>query len=207
MPTPRRPDYSGQKLAHHDFRNKNVAACSFNHADLRGVNFANANLRYASFVGADCSMCNFAGADLRAVRFKGANLKDAFLRGAWLTGTDFSNADGLLTTVDLLNEHFEWSVGKHSLEVWRTEVSQFSDYWGQLRPGKELRQRVNSDRCSLDGCGVSFATKQMMALKFKPPYWRCEIAFNWLPDVVIPFNTDGRGRCSRLRLMERVERL
>jgi hypothetical protein len=205
MPSPRRTDYSGQCLTHHDFRDQNLAACSFNNADLTGANFANADLRFASMVGADCTMANFAGADMRCVRFRQANLTRAFMRGAWLDGTDFTGSQGLKTNAEMMHDNHRWCSKHNGFIVWRSEVCQFQGHWGYLRPGRELRERVNPDRCSFDGCGVSFGSASLIALHFKPPYWKCVITPAWLPDVVIPYNTDGRGRCSWLRLLERVD--
>jgi len=39
----------------------------------------------------------------------------------------------------------------------------------------------------------------------KGPYWKCRINWKDLVDTVIPFNTDGKGRCARLELIKIVE--
>jgi hypothetical protein len=35
--------------------------------------------------------------------------------------------------------------------------------------------------------------------------WKCLIEWAWLPGVIVPFGTDGKIRCERVRLIEKVE--
>jgi len=55
---------------------------------------------------------------------------------------------------------------------------------------------------------VNFATlewiKQREYASCDVTVWRCRIEWMDLAGVVVPYNTDGKARCSRLRLLEAV---
>ncbi len=72
----------------------------------------------------------------------------------------------------------------------------------KIESGAVLTENCNplpTDEC---GCGINFATKAWVQREHPyKPIWRCLIRWAWLPGVVIPFNTDGKARCSKLQLI------
>lgn len=200
----RRPKYDGD-FSFQSFRGKETAAADFNKANLAMCDFAGCDLRFASFAKADCSYANFGNADLRCATFKDASLEGAFLGGAWLDMTNFSNVHGLLTNREWMDKHLEKEA--HGYIVYRGfSKALFASHWDTPRSGAVLEQFPNPDRTALDGCGVSFGTQSLVMRMFQdaPPVWRCLIRMDDLPDVIIPFNTDGRGRCRRLVLLHTI---
>jgi hypothetical protein len=69
-----------------------------------------------------------------------------------------------------------------------------------------LTEIVNPDRCTDCGCGVNFGTRDWVAKNYPDAdLWRCRIDWIDLAGVVVPFNTDGKARCGRLTLLEKIE--
>jgi hypothetical protein len=77
-------------------------------------------------------------------------------------------------------------------------------HW-KFEKGLFLTETVNPDRGTMCGSGVNFASLEWAKKNYKGPFWKCRIRFEDLADVVVPFNTDGKARCSRLELVEEVQ--
>ena len=172
---------------------------------IRGEGGQRANLSGADLSGADLSGANLSGADL-----SGANLREADLRGAnlsWadLSGANLSRAKGLLVAADWLREHLEMDdlgvlVYKR---VGRTQYSQ-PESW-VIEPGSVIEEVVNPCRVNDCACGVNFGTRAWCDENYTTAdLWLCRIRWIDLADVVVPYNTDGKARCGRLELVERV---
>ena len=135
-----------------------------------------------------------------------ANLSYADLRNANLSGANFSDAKGLLNDIDYLAENFdktnEGYVGYKVFGMYYT----IPEHWN-LQPNEIIEEVVNSNRTNTCGCGVNIATKEW--IKREKPLvtraWKVLIKWEWLPSVVVPYNTDGKIRCGRVMLLEEVE--
>lgn len=128
----------------------------------------------------------------------------ADLREANLSGANLSGAEGILLASDWLDENFECD--DKGFIVYRAQKGSLDHpkHW-KFGTGLFLTEIPNPNRGTECGCGVSFATLAWVKKRHKAPYWRCRINWKDLPDVVVPFNTDGKARCSRLELLEIVE--
>ena len=159
-----------------------------------------ADLRAAYLRGADLSGASLYGADLRYADFSGANLY-----GANLSGANLSGACGLLLASDWLNKNFKWD--KSGLVVYKrigTTPFAMPPYW-KARKGESLEEVCNPNRTDACGCGVNFATLDWCMNHYtRGDLWKCRIRLRDLADVVVPYNTDGKARCSRLELIKKV---
>ena len=55
-------------------------------------------------------------------------------------------------------------------------------------------------------CGVNVATLDWVKRHGGDrPIWRGLIRWEWLPGVVVPYNTDGKFRCGKVELLGIVE--
>ena len=133
-----------------------------------------------------------------------ANLSRADLSYANLSRADLSGAKGMLLAAEYMARVF--SCDERGYIVYRAQNgnNKHPNYW-VFEPGKFLTEIPNPDRCTGCGCGVSFATLAWVKNNHKAPYWRCRINWKDLLDTVIPYSTDGKGRCARLELLEIVE--
>ena len=168
------------------------------------ANLREANLRAADLSEADLREANLRWADLRAANLRAADLSRANLSGADLSGANLSGAKGILSAAEWLANNFECDDKGYLVYRAQNSCYKHPDHW-VFELGKFLTEVPNPDRCTLCGCGVSFSTEKWCRKEYKSPYWRCRINWRDLPDVVVPFGTDGKARCARLELIEKIE--
>ncbi|MGV8120741.1 MAG: pentapeptide repeat-containing protein [Candidatus Xenobiia bacterium LiM19] len=220
-------DFRCAMLSGADLRNAALSCSSFESAVLvrsnlkttvlQEVNFSKANLQDARLFGASLKKSNLRDACLRGADLNEADLQEADLQGAVLEGTglcgcnlfraNISQTQGVLDPARWLEEVFERD--EHGIIVYRavgdTEYDP-PESW-KMGPGIFLEEVVNFDRGTMGGCGVSFATLEWCRKNYPHiPHWKCRLRWTDLPSVVIPYNTDGRGRCARLELLEEMHR-
>lgn len=184
--------------------------------DLRKVEMCKANLRGADLMGADLGFADLSGADLRDANLRnadlsGADLREADLRGtdlrsANINGTDLSGAYGVLSPIEFLKENFEtWEEG---YVAYKTFGERYAVPRGwDIKPGSVIAEVVNPDRGRLCGCGINVATLEWVRANncSGVDIWRMLIRWEWLPGVVVPYDTNGEFRCERAELVEIVE--
>ena len=177
-------------------------------ANLRGA--SGADLRWANLRGADLQEADLRGADLRGANLRGANLQGADLRGANLQEANLSQTKGLIAPSEWLAENFE-SVDD-GLIVYKAvgntpNKSDVPAAW-KFEAGEYLNDVCHYDRTLDCACGVNFGTIKWIKENIEKPYviWKCLIEWRYMTDVVVPYNTDGKARCGKLKLLEIVER-
>ena len=145
-------------------------------------------------------------ADLREADLRWADLREADLREADLNDTDLSGAVGLIDPIDYLNENFEKTsegyIAYKMFGMYNTPPKTWNIVANSI-----ITETVNSNRTNTCGCGINVATKEW--IKNEDPkikkVWKVLIKWEWLPDVVVPYNTDGKIRCGRVMLLEEVK--
>ena len=149
--------------------------------------------------GADLSGANLSGANLRR-----ANLSGADLSGANLSGADLSGSQGLLDAINYMEANFERT--DEGYIVYKSFNSNYTapDRW-KIEPGEVIEEVANPDRTCECGCGINVAPLEWVKNdNYKQPY-KLLIRWEWLPGVVVPYNTDGKIRCSKAQILEAVE--
>ena len=166
-------------------------------ADLREADLSEANLRWANLREADLS-----GADLREANLCGADLSGANLREAELRWADLSGCKGLLSPIDYLKENFEKTKkGYICYKIFHTNYP-VPDYW-KIKENSIITEVVNPSRTTDCACGVNVGTlKWVKDHNDGDKIWKCLIEWEWLVNMVVPYNTDGKIRCEKVRLLE-----
>ncbi len=168
-------------------------------ANLRGANLSGADLSGANLSGADLS-----GADLSGANLSGANLRYADLSGANLSGADLSGAEGLLSTIDFMEAHFERT--NEGYIAYKTFNGSYSspERWN-IEPGSILTENVNFDKCCACACGVNVAPLDWVKCNYgHQTIWKVLIRWEWLCGVCVPYRSDGKIRCEKVELIETV---
>ena len=154
--------------------------------------------------GADLRRADLSDADLRRADLSDANLSGANLRRADLSGADLSGSQGLLDAINFMEAHFERT--DEGYIVYKTFGENYSapESW-KIEPGEIIKETVNCDRTTECGCGINVAPLEWVR-KFgcNQPY-KLLIRWEWLPGVVVPYNTDGKIRCSKAQILEAVK--
>jgi hypothetical protein len=78
----------------------------------------------------------------------------------------------------------------------------------KIEEGSYIKEVVNSNRTDECGCGVNFGTLEWIADNIEDPesIWECRLYFEDLADLIVPYNTDGKARCSRLQLIKIIDK-
>lgn len=148
---------------------------------------------------ADLSDTDLSGADLRNANMSGANMSGADLRNA-----DLSGADGILSAIDFLKKHFEFT--KDGIIAYKTFGGNYNppEDW-VLQSGSVITENVNPCRNCDCGCGINVAPLKWVKDNYDGDIWEILIRWEWLAGVVVPYNSDGKIRCERVELIEIVE--
>ena len=202
----READLSGANLSEANLRGANLSWANLREADLRGANLSWANLREADLRGSNLSWADLSWADLSEVNLSGADLSEADLSEANLRWANLSGAVGLLDSAAWLRANFETDA--EGVIVYKriggTEYPTPASWL--IEPGAYLTEVVNPSRTVECASGVNFGTRAWCAEHYiDAALWRCRIEWLDLAGVVVPYHTDGKARCARLRLLEIVE--
>ena len=166
-------------------------------ADLSGADLRYADLSGANLSGANLSDADLSGADLSDADLRYANLSDANLRYANLSG-----ANGILSSVEYLEEHFEKTTEGYI--AYKTFNSEYTppEKW-VLQPDSIITENVNFDRCRECGCGINVAPYEWVDEHYghTGSIWKVLIKWEWLAGVCVPYMTDGKIRCEKVQLI------
>jgi len=183
-----------QVLSEYDLRRADLSDADLRRADLSDADLSDADLRRA----------NLSDADLRRADLSGADLSDADLSGADLSGADLSQTQGLIDAINYMEAHFERT--EEGYIAYKTFNSQYTapDKW-KIEPGEVLEEVCNPERTCDCGCGINVAPLGWVKARHSGQIYKMLIRFEWLAGVVVPYQTDGKIRCSRAQILEVVE--
>ena len=133
------------------------------------------------------------------------NLSDADLSGADLSDANLSGANGLLNAINYMEAHFERT--KEGYIVYKTFGSQWSPNpkW-EIKRGHVIEETVNHTRTQECGCGINVAPLEWVKKNYPGDIYKLLIKFEWLSEVCVPYNTDGKIRCGRAKIIGKVAR-
>ena len=150
------------------------------------------------------SDADLRGADLRGANLRGADLTDANLRGADLSDADLRGSQGLLDAINYMEAHFERTNDGYIAYKSFNSTYCAPDRWN-IAPGEIIDETVNADRTCECGCGINVAPLDWVRRDNRGTPYKLLIRWEWLPGVVVPYNTDGKIRCSRAQIIEVVQ--
>ncbi len=190
-------------LTYADLRGADLSGADLTYANLYGANLRGADLSGADLSGANLRGADLSGADLRGANLSGADLTYANLYGANLRGANLSGAKAITNQIsaDYIMAHFDKN--QDGIIVYKTFGNNFSPNpnW-KIEPGSIIEENVDFDRANDCGCGVNVATLDWVKRNCQGQIWKCLIRWEWLPDVVVPYHTNGKIRAARVQLLE-----
>ena len=192
-----------------NLENVNLRCINLKGANLKGANLKNANLISKNLNCADLSGTNLSGANLNFVNLsdtdlRGADLILANLSGADLKGANLSGCKGLINPIDFMNNNFEKT--KNGYIAYKCFNAEFKspDYW-IIKENSIISEVCNSNRTDNCGCGINVATLKWVQDNYNnEPIWKVLIEWEWLLGVAIPYNTNGKIRCAKVKLLNIV---
>lgn len=172
-------------------------------ADLEGACLYDANLRWADLVSANLKNADLTAADLEGSPLQGADLEGSLLSKACLADANLTGTKGLPTQKELLEKYF--AVTEDYVTVYKIiGCTQYSPppYW-KIEEGSFLREVVYTDLRKDCGPGVNFATRKWIQKSdYSGSIWECRIYREDWKDIIMPYNSNGKGRCARLQLVK-----
>ena len=193
-------DLSGVNLSGANLRHANLGDADLSDADLSDADLSGVNLSGANLIDANLSGANLSGANL-----SGANLIDANLSGANLSGANLSGAKELLSAVNFMETNFERTAEGYL--AYKTFGDQYRAPLGwKIEKGAVISENVNACRVDSCGSGINVAPLDWVKSHYCGEIWKVLIRWQWQSGVCVPYNTDGKIRCERVELIEKVER-
>ena len=176
--------------------------CAYLHeADLSNANLCNANLHDADLSDADLSNANLCNANLRYADLHDADLHDADLSDADLRNTVLSGAKGLLSSADYMKANFEKTTDGYIVYKCFNGSYKAPPKW-KIESGEVIEEEADSNRANSCGCGINVAPLGWVKGHYgRRKIYKLLIKWEWLPGVVVPYNTDGKIRCERAMII------
>lgn len=209
------------ELAHSDIKNCSFWECIIVDADIEICKFDNVIFSNTSFnrtrfdhcVFTNCvfdhcgwdrhmTNCNFNNCTFKS------EAKDFFSTRVIDETCVLSQCRGITSPSDYLNEYFERNESDTGYIVYKTFGSMYPPCkeW-DISPGSIIYENCDMNRCNPCSYGINVAPIEWIK-KYnlgKKDIWRCEILDKWLADVCVPYDTDGKIRCNKLRLIDIVK--
>ena len=110
-----------------------------------------------------------------------------------------------MCSINYMEAHFERTADGYI--VYKCFGGQYAppEKW-EIKPGSVIEETVNPLRTVTCGSGINAAPLDWVRCwYFGKKIWKLLIRWEWLPGVVVPYNTDGKIRCERAELVEVVE--
>ena len=149
--------------------------------------------------GADLSRANLSRANL-----SWADLSWADLSGANLSGADLSWAKNLITAREFMANFKKDKDGYLVYKCIGNTNYNTPEHW-KITAGSYLEEVVNQLPTLECACGVNFGTLEWCRENYpEADLWLCRIHWADLPDVTVPYGTDGKARCGRLQLIKKI---
>ena len=168
-------------------------------ANLSGADLCGVNLSDADLSGADLSDANLFGVNLSDANMEGVNLS-----GANMEGVNLSGAKNLLSPINYLKENFEHTDEGYIVYKCFNNMYSAPDKW-DISIGSVIEEEVNPNRTTTCGCGINVAPLDWVRNEYPHrQVYKLLIRWEWLSGVVVPYNTDGKIRCARAEIIERV---
>lgn len=198
-----------------------IRNCSFEGAIIKNCSFVKSSIWSTSFKRSKISKTNFTDADIDTNSFDCAEIKECdFTNSIWnrcsFTESSFSGSKGLISSIDYLEKTFKKTEQGY---ITYKKFGQFYDtpnYW-DIREGSVLNEVINSNRFEDCGAGINVSTLNWLdehllfaatlygfSAKDKTDIWEVLIPFEWLSGVCVPYNTDGKIRCERVKLIKEL---
>ena len=183
----------------------NLSSSNLSGSNLSGSNLSGINLSGSNLIGSNLSGINLSGADLSGADLSGADLSDADLYHANLSGANLSGAKNLLSPINYLKENFERTDEGYIVYKCFNNMYSAPDKW-DISIGSVIEEEVNPNRTTTCGCGINVAPLDWVRNEYPHRQaYKLLIRWEWLSGVVVPYNTDGKIRCARAEIIEKVD--
>jgi uncharacterized protein YjbI with pentapeptide repeats len=218
----RRANMSDTNMRGANMRNTNMRDTNMSGANMSDTNMSGADMRDTNMSGANMSGADMSDTNMRRANMSDTNMRDTNMSGANMSGADMRRANMSDTNMSGANmsANLSQTKGIKDMSKWFSEnfknntkgyivykaigntTYNLNQNW-KIKKGEYLTENVNFNPTFECGCGVNFGTMDYIYNNYKEAkeIWECLIEFQDLISTVIPYDTDGKGRCGRLKLI------
>lgn len=182
-----------------DLENSTINQTTFEDCALCFSIMRHASMNFPHFLRCDLAYAEISEVAISSAEFLRCDLSNAVLENTSLADVNLSGSFGLISPSDWLRDQFESDA--QGILVYKSLEAMHTSHWGDVVPGMILSETVNPDRTASCGCGVNFGTLIYVQTNYPENLWLCRIRWEWLPEVIVPYNTDGKARCGKLELI------
>lgn len=197
--------------------------CKFVNNKMGGCTFKKSKPNTVSFYKVDLDNSDWGESEILFNVFENSTLKNATmtnlrfirsgLRRVSLIGTNFSGSSGFLDSIEYIDANFgEDASGLIVYKIF--DIYQHNPKW-IVKEDSVITEIVNPDRTDYYGCGIHVGSEKWLANYIRtntdPKHccgvkdiWQCYIRREWLSGVIVPYETDGEIRTSRLQLYKKL---
>ena len=199
--------FSGSKMDSVIFLNNEITCSNFEDLNAHRVKFMSTDLTDSSFKHSEFEDSGFINSILRSCCFSHSKFNNLKIGSTDLRGIDFSSSVGLLNPIDFLKENFEWE--NNCLIVYKVFGVNYdiNPNW-IIEEGSIISEEVNYDRTLDCACGISVGNIKLISIMSfsygNKQVWKCRILPEWLPGVVVPYNSICQVRSSKIQLIEKI---
>jgi len=198
-------ELNGAKLNGAELNGAELNEAKLNRAKLNGAKLNWAELNGAELNGAELNEAELNGAKLNWAKLNWAELNGAELNRAELNEANLSGVKGLLNPSEYLTANFKFTTkGMIAYKVFGGYKPPPSTW--KLIEGEYITEIVNPNPTNDCACGINVATPQWLKnnLKTQHEVWRVLVEVPDLASVIVPYHTNGKIRCGRVKLLERI---
>ena len=189
-------NFEGADFEGAHFERARFVDCDFSNADFRGAHFSETN-----FLDCDLSKATFRNARVmgRPSHEDGARIKDCKT-----LGVDWSGVEGFHDPVEFMKSNFETDDLGFIVFKAFSQYYPAPSYW-TIEPGSILRENVTYSRSRECAPGINVASLAWVKQNMDSwkDIWIGRIRYEWLVDVVVPFDSDGKIRTGWLELLQK----
>ena len=146
-------------------------------------------------LNADLSYANLRSADLLSADLSYANLS-----------CNLSEAKGLPNMKEWFNKSFKKTAKGYIVYKAIGNTSYSPNPKWKIKKGEYLEENVNLNPTFDCGCGVNFGTLAFVKSNYSraKEVWECLLEFEDMVNLCVPYYTDGKARCGRLKLVKKI---
>lgn len=213
-----------------DLSRRNLSRITFRFCNFNSVDFHCSNLSEATIIGCrlihsnmsdvdmsgsylfDCVItdCNLSGSNLfnfdtACCHFKNINFTNTNLTDVDMAKTTITDSIGLRSAKEILDELFKKTDEGYIVYKVFGMYYEIPDYWN-IEEDSIIEEKVDMNRMETCSYGINVAIKPWIekCINKGQQIWKCLLSFDDLDKVCVPYGTDGKIRCGRLKLLEIV---
>lgn len=178
----------------------------FNHLEFFESEFSDSEFSDLAFNNSCFNNSRFYDSKFDDSEFNNSRFNDSRFNLCFL-GVSFNYCDGLFDVDQWIENNLEKHKNGYIVYKRIGEGTPFKSpkNW-KIEKNSILTAEVNREVTAQCGAGVNCGTKDWVLINYrKNSLWKCLIKWEWVHNMIVPWNTDGKIRCGKLQLLKKLK--